>query len=131
MIPMNDEKLIIKYIYDDFGNRIKREIELIPVTRATSSKSTKKQNLDDAEIKIDIKVYPNPSQGVFWVNITGIDIPRGAHIDVYSNTGFLVKRWSGISPTHAIDISMQPDGIYYLRVVLNKDYENVWKIIKN
>ena len=131
MTPMNDEKLVIKYIYDGFGNRIKRELTLVPITRATSGKDNRNLKPEANEFEIKIKVYPNPSQGMFWVNITGIDIPNGAHINVYSSTGVLVKRWTGISSTHAIDISMQPNGMYFLQVKLNKDNESVWKIIKN
>ncbi|MDR2037145.1 MAG: T9SS type A sorting domain-containing protein [Bacteroidales bacterium] len=138
MTPLDHEKLIIKYTYDNAGNRIKRELVLVPVIMRSSliednkkDAAVEETDLADAFPEMEVKLYPNPSQGIFWVEISGADIPAGAQIEIFSNTGALIKKMTGISPTQTIDISKQPRGIYFMRIIFNKDYMNVWKIIKN
>lgn len=143
LIPMNDEKLIIKYTYDASGNMIERKVELVEVPQYSTSGKNAKDNIpetdkvsetgqmEDILPEIDVRVYPNPNQGMFWINIAGIDVPWDALIEIFSAGGAPVRKWRGISQPHAVDISDRPAGIYFLRLTFGKDYEYVWKIIKN
>jgi len=61
---------------------------------------------DNAASKV--KVYPNPTTGI--VNISGVE---DAKIAVYSITGTLIAEYES---TKTIDMSSQPNGIYFVKV---------------
>ena len=82
-----------------------------------------------AEIKVD--VYPNPTQGMLLVNITGVDIPQNTQIEIFTANGLLVLRKNDISYSNTVDITYKPNGIYIMRLTLGKEYMNTWRIVKN
>jgi hypothetical protein len=143
LIPMNDEKLIIKYTYDDAGNMIERKVVLVEISQYSMTRKNAKADVpetdgisetgkkEDIFPETDVRVYPNPNQGMFWLNITGIDVPRAARIEIFTVGGAQVISRKITSLPHAVDISDRPAGIYFLRITFGNDYENVWKIIKN
>jgi hypothetical protein len=62
----------------------------------------------------DIVVYPNPSQGVFYV----ANVPRQGHVEVYNMMGeriLIVGSTEGTDQVK-IDISARSSGLYILRV---------------
>ena len=73
----------------------------------------------DQQVLIPIKtnVYPNPSAGIFTLNIDH-DYSGQLELEVYNASGALVKReirsWSGQEET--IDLSAVPEGMYYLKI---------------
>ena len=70
-----------------------------------------------------IKIYPNPSNGVF--NIDGLNANQQNVIEIYTINGKLIKQKKSNSVTEMIDISNQISGIYLL-LIDNKAF----KIIK-
>jgi hypothetical protein len=70
-----------------------------------------------------IKIYPNPSNGVF--NIDGLNANQQNVIEIYTIDGKLIKQKKSNSVTEMIDISNQISGIYLL-LIDNKAF----KIIK-
>ncbi len=56
----------------------------------------------------NVKVYPNPTTGI--ININGA---ADASISIYSITGNLIAEYSG---SQKIDLSSQPNGIYFIKV---------------
>ena len=151
--PTPTKKIV--YSYDDAGNRINRQVVMpkssqstadstkIAVTEtkesATSASMTKAAVSGEgktgatvsAEIQMEVSIYPNPTQGVFQVDISGTDIPQGAQIEIYSGSGALAGRWTDISYNNTFDISDKPAGIYILRLTLGKECIKTLKIIKN
>jgi len=71
-------------------------------------------------------IYPNPSNGVF--NIT-TDFSSKANVEVYNISGQLIKSLT-IKGSGSIDISKQPNGIYFVKVIQNNGV-TTQKIIKN
>jgi hypothetical protein len=86
------------------------------------------ENSADLEVVVDdctgiadagnasINVTPNPGKGVFELLINGFDAKNGI-IEIYNTSGKLVykKELSNEFPgSLSIDISSQPDGIYYM-----------------
>jgi len=68
-------------------------------------------------IPVETNVYPNPSAGIFTLNIEH-DYSGQLELEVYNASGALVKRelrsWSGRETT--IDLSAAPEGMYYLNI---------------
>jgi len=57
-----------------------------------------------------ISIYPNPTSGI--VNLAGA---TNAHVTVYNTTGMIVADYPGLVG-QSIDLSAQPNGIYFLKV---------------
>ena len=150
----------IVYTYDAAGNRIKREAVTAKSSQSqndstkvassetdnsvSGSSMTKSAIVGSGNTEVGVAeftefenksmivtIYPNPTQGLLQVDITGIDIPQGAQIEIFAANGSLNGRWTDISPNNSYDISDKPAGIYILRLSLGKDCINSWKIIKN
>lgn len=133
----------IQYGYDDTGNRISRKKEIV---MSAKPKVFKPDSIRTNEVEPDIEsspapfeemvsetkivIYPNPTQGMLRIEISGAEIPLGAYVRLYSTSGALVRQWTGISSDNTLDITAQPTGIYIMRIVLGKDRVSVWKIIK-
>lgn len=79
----------------------------------------------------ELFVYPNPTNDLLRVDITGGDIPPDASVEIFAVNGAKKGKWTGISPTNTIDISTYPTGVYLLRVELDKENVIVRKIVKN
>jgi hypothetical protein len=73
----------------------------------------------DQQVLIPVKTnaYPNPSAGIFTLNIDH-DYTGRLELEVFNAVGALVKReirsWSGRVAT--IDLSAEQEGIYYLKI---------------
>jgi len=105
------------------GFEIEEEFEL------SLDKSLSSQSFQESDIEVTI--YPNPTFGMVRVDIDGVDIPRGAMIEVYSPGGAPVRRLTGISTSNTFDISRHPPGVYTMRIILDAENVSVWKIMKN
>lgn len=73
-----------------------------------------------------IEVYPNPSAGLF--TISGLNGKNASLISVYSEAGSLVMRKRISTDIIQIDLSQNPDGIYFLNV--NDNTDETIKLIK-
>ena len=87
--------------------------------------------VDELESNLGLNVYPNPSSGLFTVEINASsDI--NAQISVMSIDGRLVyedKAEGNVLVTKSIDISELANGIYYL-IVNTKDAKRTYKVLK-
>ena len=136
----------IKFTYDLSGNRDSRTKEIIMSSRAGTSPSMLKSTAggtDAAEVDatefpkyedilsgMKITIYPNPTQGILRVDITGGEISKDARIYLYNAQGMMIRQLTGISATNELDISAQPTGTYIMRIMLDKNNISAWKIIK-
>jgi hypothetical protein len=57
-----------------------------------------------------IRIYPNPTSGM--VNLAGA---TNAHVTVFNTTGMIVADYPGLVG-HSIDLSAQPNGVYFLKI---------------
>ena len=76
---------------------------------------------DDVLTEMSVNAYPNPTQGILYVDIAGVDLQGGLVIEIFATSGLLVGKWTGTSSNYTIDISDKPAGIYILRVTSGKD----------
>ena len=72
-----------------------------------------------------IKIYPNPSNGIF--TITCNYISENSILEIYNSTGQLILSQKIQSKNSTVDLSKYADGLYYINA--NRD-QNVFKLIK-
>ena len=81
----------------------------------------------------EIEVYPNPSNDVFNLSITGFD-NETVNVGIYNVVGEVLYSESATSIKGLVktsfDLSDQPNGIYFVRVFSNNSY-TVKRIVKN
>ncbi len=117
----------VNYIYDEAGNRIKREtVEL--------KSQTANQVLDSVMVQETLKDYkitiaPNPTIGNLNITINGQTAFEQSQLSIYAMDGTLVKRIEPVKQTNYINLRNQPPGMYILRVLINGNLQT-WKIIK-
>ena len=73
----------------------------------------------DSEAQTSVKVYPNPTQGVFSVEGAGI-----RRIEVFNAFGQAVYSEETSNETFRIDLSDKAAGVYMLRVVTESGVTN-------
>jgi hypothetical protein len=128
---------VIIYQYDASGNRIKRNIV---VTRSLQADTTLNKTVDSTEIygdnapedantALNVKVYPNPTYGIFEIEIEHLTEKQKPQLHIYTINGSLVKTVNRLQNRQSIDISDQPTGIYLLRITAD-DKVVTNKIIK-
>ena len=67
----------------------------------------------------DIKAYPNPSNGVFTLQVKGEEATGNSNIEVYNVLGERVFTYAIPSnqTSNVIDLNLQPNGVYLYRVI--------------
>ena len=130
----------ISYSYDASGNRTSRKTITMSsmVSSSIRSASISETEVAVAEIPLfedvlaekKITIYPNPTQGMLQIDITGEEISRDARIYLYNMSGKLIHQLTGISASNHLDISSQPAGVYIMRIMLDNNNISSWKIIK-
>jgi len=76
----------------------------------------------------NIKVYPNPIYNQFWV--VSSDNSQAKNIYVYDELGHQVLYQSIYSNTSIIDMSLSPDGFYFIKIIDNIGKSVFKKILK-
>ena len=81
-----------------------------------------------------ISIYPNPSNGIYFLNINSVDFNADNFYTVYNITGQLVLNNkienTSVNHTERIDMSAFANGIYFVEVSL-KGVRTTSKLIKN
>lgn len=126
----------VHFSYDANGNREHRWVTVQKITKVDSADSLHQDSIiknrisnSDSNLQQSISLYPNPTQGLLDLKITGITDGETAEYVFVSLTGQeLLRRKTGL-PITKIDISNFAPGIYIVNVTLGKKVET-WKIIK-
>lgn len=128
---------VVRYGYDPSGNRVVRgHVIHMPSQPARTPGGTEPVPIaatDPLEETVDafkVTIYPNPTQGVLRVALSGKDIPPGARIFLYNLSGGMVRQWDSVSGMNVVDISEQPAGTYLMRIVPDRKTSSVWRIVK-
>ena len=76
------------------------------------------------------KVYPNPTTGLFTLDLSHVDLTSSTVVEIYRMTGEVVASETITSEAqHVFNLDRQPAGIYLLRAI-NLDKAWTIKIIK-
>lgn len=118
------------YTYDAAGNRIKREIVMNRNSSPTRSAQEKQEDVYSEMLsKKQVRIYPNPTSGMLKVEVLNLDEGDNCSLRIFNSAGSQITSTHTTSATASLDISSQPDGIYFLRIAIGKE-ESTWKIIK-
>lgn len=125
-IGINAQAVVIKYTYDNAGNRTKRAVD----QNARYSQQNISQN--DTSIMLcdkKIGIFPNPTDGPIKIEVSFLGANDKGEIFIYDISGQLVltKKIEGMITN--IDLSARPSGMYVMNIRINQE-ENTWKIIK-
>lgn len=115
----------ISYSYDLAGNRVKREI----VMSSLAPRNTKATGFTEVLAKKNIRIYPNPTKGHLKVEVMGYESADNCLLQLFNATGTQLINRKTTSAYTEINISNQPNGIYFLQITLNGE-NTKWKIIK-
>lgn len=119
---------VINYSYDSSGNRILSERAII--IRGTDKGSGRKGNpMTDDLSAHKITIFPNPTDGLFSVEISDIEIAVNASITIFSTSGKEIYTIKEPDAVNDIDITDSPNGMYILKIIVD-DETSIWKVIK-
>jgi len=80
---------------------------------------------EDINYNIDIKLYPNPNNGSFYLEHKNKNICY----QIFDINGRLLKEEKNISTLSTVDISAFTNGLYFIRCY-NSEYQKFFKIVK-
>jgi len=121
----------VSYGYDAAGNRTSRTIDMsTPLKSAPAPESQEEPTVYSEMLSdIELKIYPNPTDGLLKVEIHNLPEDQTANIWLYNLSGKLITSRKGVTDFVNVDISGQPPGIYLMKIVAG-EYQTEWKIIK-
>lgn len=119
----------IKYTYDESGNRIKKEIVLSSTRSVLGNMEEEPSAYEEKLHETKVTIYPNPTQGILKVDISGVDKFEKAQISLYDLTGKLLQQWANVLQSNVIDLTGQTPGMYIMQIAYNGQISS-WKIIK-
>lgn len=76
-----------------------------------------------------ISIYPNPNNGIFHVTVPVL--PANTIIEIYNSTGVLVQTLEMQHEQNRIDLTTQPAGLYFIKVISGTRLIAAQKIIKH
>ncbi|MEI7727549.1 MAG: T9SS type A sorting domain-containing protein, partial [Bacteroidota bacterium] len=81
--------------------------------------------------KVFFKIYPNPTTGIFTLELNGFDKSQTACIEIYGMRGEKIQRKEiSVEQKQKFSLSDEPVGIYFIRVISGNRSETT-KIIRN
>lgn len=120
----------VGYSYDAAGNRISRTIILSRnMAKRQSAKAMESREYTDRISLREVRLSPNPTQGLVKVSITGMSPDDACALNVHTMGGQLVEKKTFTGNGTTVDLSGRPDGIYLLDITVNGE-KTTWKIIK-
>lgn len=86
------------------------------ITNTTTNVFTQFVTVHESKMNISLSVYPNPSNGKYYVKLSEGMKGSEINIKVYNLLGELILNTKTQSSLSQIDLSHQPNGIYIIRV---------------
>jgi hypothetical protein len=134
----------VTYIYDAAGNRIRREVTLksaemtgdsviaeqTPViSEETTALELEKPALEEMFGELQIKFYPNPTQGVVYFELNRLPEGEKPELEIWGPTGKLIGKYKITGQVTRINLWGKPGGMYFIKTII-EGKPVTWKIIK-
>ncbi|MBR1765674.1 MAG: T9SS type A sorting domain-containing protein [Bacteroidales bacterium] len=127
-IAFAQNALPIEISYDAAGNRTTRKI--LPMSMvAKGGGFTDSTFYDDKMQTVQMRIYPNPTQGSIHVEMQGVGKDSPNKIRIFDSQGRLVCEKEGLGDSLDLDISPYPMGYYMAELFVDGEH-TTWKIIK-
>ncbi len=119
----------VEYFYDDHGNRTRRIYHIIEFSSLKSAQLDP-QEIETADKKSKILVYPNPTKGQLGIEINDVEEESNGTITIYDDLGRVVSisQYKGNGRTN-INLTNHKNGVYIMTVELSGKTTH-FKIIK-
>ena len=120
----------LEFSYDNNGNQISRMY--VVSSSAVSNKINEEPQIKSMaeEFESSIQIYPNPTEGVLYVQILSNVLPSVVQIRLYGSNAVLTELTGNFQPPIRINIQNQIAGIYYLEIIYKDSSRNVFNIMK-
>ncbi len=125
----------VRFGYDACGNRTSRTLEFSRVDGdkgtggAKGGASQWEASLCDSFAGVEAMLFPNPTEGGFFLAFSGEEIPNDATATLCSVDGKAIEERKVGGMTEEFDLRGKPAGVYLLRLSLS-DSVKTWKIVK-
>lgn len=128
----------VRFGYDACGNRTRRTLEfsMVEEERGASPGGTPhdagaqwQASLSDSFAGVEAMLFPNPTEGGFFLALTGEEIPNDATATLCSVDGKAIEERKVGGMTEEFDLRGKPAGVYLLRLS-SSDSVKTWKIVK-
>lgn len=122
---------VVKYSYDDAGNRKYRGVITLPPQQQSESKKAieKPKPLKEELGEQKIIIYPNPTMGELIVEIEGYDPGTRTEASIFSLKGKKFQTQTFASSRVNLDLTGYPTGTYILKIKTGTT-QGEWKIVK-
>ncbi|MDD3322822.1 MAG: T9SS type A sorting domain-containing protein [Paludibacter sp.] len=118
----------VEFSYDLDGNMEERKI-LIVGPQTVKASSVVPETITEELGEQKISIYPNPTKGMFQVEVKLLDTNLKNYLRLYSLSGANILEMKIESEFTNIDISKYPTGAYLMDLYLG-DKVSKWKVIK-
>lgn len=130
----------VSFGYDACGNRTSRTLQFSKADEGRGGGSGDTSDIPDAAGQweamlsdsfagMEAMLFPNPTEGGFFLTLGGGELPAGATAVLCAVDGTVLEERTLGSATEEFDLSRRPAGIYLLRLT-SGDETRVWKVIK-
>lgn len=131
-LSVHAQNAIVQFTYDACGNRVLRSLLISKVEE--NGKGVEAENdYQDTAIEqigdITVSLFPNPTEGRVSVLLSS-DSHTNIKALLTTTTGAILEQCQFTDIQHEFDLSSQPAGIYFLRLVMD-DETRTWKIVKH
>jgi YD repeat-containing protein len=127
LVTINLPAQNVTYRYDNAGNRIARVINMSSSAPLRSAEEI--TAVEDVIAQQEIKIYPNPTQGMLTVEIVNFTENLQADFILTDLSGKIIDRRRATTGSLTFNLSPHPSGIYLLRITMDGE-TTTWKIIK-
>lgn len=118
----------IEYHYDSSGNRTERVIVLNTKSANIGGDENSSEVVDDKLDAGEIKIYPNPTEGLLKIDLPNLDLPN-ANLYLYDLNAKLIQQQTAVRGGNEMNLSAYSAGVYLLIIQAGQEKWE-WKIIK-
>ena len=86
--------------------------------------------IDEVSGNLNVSVHPNPTSGLVEISCHDKKKPIAIRVEIFTTVGKKLFSTPVFNTRHVIDISSQPAGIYFLKLITDDGLETVKKIIR-
>lgn len=118
---------VIRFTYDDAGNRIRREVVSIQEINVGTEDEILQKYVNSNRLSREVTIRPDQDRDIIHVDFKDKTVPVDYKISLFSISGLLAFESQSDAHVNNINLSDLPNGIYIL--VLNCNSESsAWKI---